>query len=240
MGGVRGGESYVAMPRWMGFGAIVVMVVVALIAVAGIVSLGGRIRAVEGRVASTARAVGDIEDLSARIENLAGRIDAARADSGAVRRLGARITSLTDDPPEVSFASMTTAAREAITTRVADHYGVTVASLTSANWRTTHSTAIQGLNIASILKHSGTREFVRLVVIQGRFDTAAPPSVWIERFSFTSPFAAAGALPLGVGEAPSPGHWQVFLSYLLCYLLMNSLMLWSMLWLFNVRWRVRS
>ena len=41
------------------------------------------------------------------------------------------------------------------------------------------------------------------------------------------------------GEAPSPGHWQVFLSYLLCYLLMNSLMLWSMLWLFNVRWRVR-
>jgi len=97
MSGMRGGESYVAMPRWMGFGAIVVMAVVALIAVAGIVSLGGRIRAVEGRVASTARAVGDIEDLSARIENLAGRVDAARADSGALRRLGARITSLTDD-----------------------------------------------------------------------------------------------------------------------------------------------
>jgi len=97
MSGMRGGESYVAMPRWMGFGAIVVMVVVGLIAVAGIVSLGGRIRAVERRVASTARAVGDIEDFSARIENLAGRIDAARADAGSVRRLGARITSLTDD-----------------------------------------------------------------------------------------------------------------------------------------------
>jgi len=98
MGRARGEESYVAMPRWMGLGAIVLMAVVVLIGVGGIVSLGGRIRVVEGRAASTARSVGDIrEDLSAKIENLAGRVDAGQAGPAAVRRLDARITSLADD-----------------------------------------------------------------------------------------------------------------------------------------------
>ena len=72
MSAAQGGESYIAVPRWMGLGIIALMVVVALIAVVGLVSLGGRVGAVEGRAASTARSIGDLkEDLSARIDGLA-------------------------------------------------------------------------------------------------------------------------------------------------------------------------
>jgi DNA repair exonuclease SbcCD ATPase subunit len=98
MRGGQGGESYVAMPRWMGMGAIALSVIVALIAVAGLVALGGRIGAVEGRAASTARSVGDMEeDLSAKIDRLADRVDSARTDLAVIGKLGARITNLADD-----------------------------------------------------------------------------------------------------------------------------------------------
>lgn len=70
-----------------------------------------------------------------------------------------KIVSLVDDPHEVSFASMTNAARDAITQRVASHYGVNVASLTSAHWRTTHSTAIRGLGCGDRIVHSDSAEY---------------------------------------------------------------------------------
>lgn len=103
------------------------------------------------------------------------------AGSGKTRAILDAIISLTNDPHEVSFASMTNAARDVITKRVSDHYGVTVASLTSANWRTTHSTAIHGLNLGSILKHDGSREYVRLVeeATQRDYDVAMQSiSLW--------------------------------------------------------------
>ncbi|MHC4249727.1 MAG: hypothetical protein ACYS9X_11430 [Planctomycetota bacterium] len=94
----QGGESYGAAPRWMSLGAIALTVIVALIAVAGLVALGGRIGAVEGRAASTARSVSDMEeDLSAKIDRLADRVDSARTDLAVIRKLSARTTAIADD-----------------------------------------------------------------------------------------------------------------------------------------------
>ena len=86
-------------------------------------------------------------------------------------------------------------------------------------------------------------EFVRLTVREGRFDTQWPPSVWINRLTFTSPFAAAMGLPLKVGtptDTPITANWPVFFNYLAFYAMLNASLLWCMLWLFNVRWRVRA
>ena len=94
----QGRESYVAIPRWMGLGAMALMVVTALISVVGLMSLSGRVQDVEGRSASTARAVGEVEQvLSAKIDGLAERVDSTRTDLAGIGKLGARITNLADD-----------------------------------------------------------------------------------------------------------------------------------------------
>ncbi len=71
----------------------------------------------------------------------------------------------------------------------------------------------------------------------------------IGELTFTSPFAAAHALPLTLGNPGNagnpvhvspPANWPVFLTYLLFYLMMNSMLLGTILWLFNVRWRVQT
>ncbi len=63
---------------------------------------------------------------------------------------------------------------------------------------------------------------------------------WIHKLTFTSPFAAAGSLPLSHGEFPRPANWPVFYAFLSFYAVIDMTLLWSILWLFNVRWRVRS
>ena len=66
---------------------------------------------------------------------------------------------------------------------------------------------------------------------------------WVTQFTFTSPFAAAGSLPLTLGritEAPAvEGNLPVFVACLVFYTMLNIALLASMLWLFNMRWRVR-
>jgi ABC-type transport system involved in multi-copper enzyme maturation permease subunit len=62
----------------------------------------------------------------------------------------------------------------------------------------------------------------------------------IERASFSSPFAAAFALPI---DLQMPGrtasiNWTLFFSFLAFYAFANSGLLGLMIWLFNTRWRV--
>jgi ABC-type transport system involved in multi-copper enzyme maturation permease subunit len=75
------------------------------------------------------------------------------------------------------------------------------------------------------------------------FKGAAATEV-IAQFTLTSPFSAAFALPLDTGQSTaqvvqSAGNWPVFLGFLVFYALVDFTLLRSMIWLFNVRWRVR-
>ncbi len=64
----------------------------------------------------------------------------------------------------------------------------------------------------------------------------------IGQLTFTSPFSASFALPLTLGrlsETSTIGaNWPVFFAFLIFYVLVNATLLWSILWLFKVRWRV--
>jgi len=62
----------------------------------------------------------------------------------------------------------------------------------------------------------------------------------IDQYTFTSPFAAAYALPLTLSENTLRANWPVFFGYLAFTVMVNLTLLWAMLWLFNVRWRVRT
>lgn len=85
---------------------------------------------------------------------------------------------------------------------------------------------------------------VQIQVLDGEFRTRAPASVWVRRWTFTSPFSAAFALPLTLGQTQeSPeiaAHWQVFITFVILYLVVDMALLGAMIWLFNVRWRVTS
>ena len=65
--------------------------------------------------------------------------------------------------------------------------------------------------------------------------------IMIATLGFTSPFAAAFALPIDL-QLPNvvtpPADWALFLSFLVLYLLINTGLLGAMIWLFNTRWRV--
>jgi ABC-type transport system involved in multi-copper enzyme maturation permease subunit len=72
-------------------------------------------------------------------------------------------------------------------------------------------------------------------------------TVWIGKLTFTSPFAAAFSLPLGLerllGGSPTPdaaipANWTIFFGYLAFYGVLNLAMLLSIVELFNARWRV--
>jgi hypothetical protein len=62
----------------------------------------------------------------------------------------------------------------------------------------------------------------------------------VEGASFTSPFAAAFALPIDL-QMPGPAvvvNWPLFFSFLVFYAFANCALLGAMIWLFNTRWRV--
>jgi ABC-type transport system involved in multi-copper enzyme maturation permease subunit len=69
---------------------------------------------------------------------------------------------------------------------------------------------------------------------------------WIGRLTFTSPFAAAFSLPLGLGQSPEtvtpdaffPDSWPHFFGYLAFYGVLNLALLMSIAELFKARWRV--
>jgi ABC-type transport system involved in multi-copper enzyme maturation permease subunit len=75
----------------------------------------------------------------------------------------------------------------------------------------------------------------------------------IRNAGFTSPFAAAQAVPLdtqtlttninsptgvNAAQAAAVGNWPLYLSYVAFSLVLDGLLLVTMIWLFNTRWRV--
>jgi ABC-type transport system involved in multi-copper enzyme maturation permease subunit len=60
----------------------------------------------------------------------------------------------------------------------------------------------------------------------------------IGKLTFTSPFAAAYALPLKIGDSAIPANWSVFFGYMALYGILNLGLLFSIVELFNARWRV--
>jgi hypothetical protein len=75
-----------------------------------------------------------------------------------------------------------------------------------------------------------------------------PSARVIEDLGFTSPFAAAFAVPLDMGPSSDTqasvtaknaiGNWPLFLAYVGFSLGLNATLLLIMVWLFNTRWRV--
>jgi ABC-type transport system involved in multi-copper enzyme maturation permease subunit len=75
----------------------------------------------------------------------------------------------------------------------------------------------------------------------------------IRDLGFTSPFAAAQAVPLDTGaisdsnrtstnrneaQLAAIGNWPLFFAYVAFTLVLNAALLLTMMWLFNTRWRV--
>jgi hypothetical protein len=79
-----------------------------------------------------------------------------------------------------------------------------------------------------------------------------PAVAYINAAGFTSPFAAAQAVPLDTGSTPPSGtagdanagqmvalgNWPLFFAYAGFSLVLDGLLLVVMIWLFNTRWRV--
>ena len=82
--------------------------------------------------------------------------------------------------------------------------------------------------------------------------TVNQTTLYIGYAGFTSPFAAAQAVPLDTGTSPtssSPsnanaaqlqaiGNWPLFFAYAGFSLGLDAVLLLTMMWLFNTRWRV--
>jgi superfamily I DNA/RNA helicase len=81
------------------------------------------------------------------------------AGSGKTRTIIERLSELVRDPHEVSFASLTNAAKDEITSRICSLYGTTAESLAKANWRTTHSMALRSTGLGDDLIYPGTADY---------------------------------------------------------------------------------
>jgi ABC-type transport system involved in multi-copper enzyme maturation permease subunit len=103
-------------------------------------------------------------------------------------------------------------------------------------------------NERTLLIGTNPNVVARVDVLEGQFDTEIPQGVWIARFGFTSPFAAAFSLPLEISgrdaaqreQAVQRLNWPVYTApaFLAFWLLVDLVLLGLILWLFNVRWRV--
>jgi ABC-type transport system involved in multi-copper enzyme maturation permease subunit len=73
------------------------------------------------------------------------------------------------------------------------------------------------------------------------FFRGTPLAVALTQASFTSPFAAAFALPIDLGmpgTTPLAANWGFFAAFEVFYLLLNGSLMGAIAWLFNVRWRL--
>jgi hypothetical protein len=72
------------------------------------------------------------------------------------------------------------------------------------------------------------------------FFSGTPVADVVTQASFTSPFAAAFALPIDLmmpGATRATANWPFFAAFELFYLALDGALLGAMPWLFNVRWR---
>ena len=77
-----------------------------------------------------------------------------------------------------------------------------------------------------------------VVFAQSFFDQG---TAWIEGTTFLSPFGAAFSLPLDhghMGDKSRPGGWEIFAGFVTFDVLLVGVLVWLMLWLLKVRWRV--
>ena len=77
------------------------------------------------------------------------------------------------------------------------------------------------------------------------FFADAPSAPIIANAGLTSPFSAAFSVPLDLGvsndlaaNAEAAGSWSLFLAYVAFTLGLNAVLIMTMMWLFNTRWRV--
>ncbi len=73
------------------------------------------------------------------------------------------------------------------------------------------------------------------------FFRGTPVAALLTQASFTSPFAAAFALPIDLGmpgTTAAPTNWGFFAAFEGFYLLLNGGLMGAIAWLFNVRWRL--
>lgn len=86
------------------------------------------------------------------------------AGTGKTTVILSRLADLVRDPFEVSFSSLTNAARDAIIPRAASMFGLSPAELSKGGWwRTTHSTAMRCVETGGNTIFPGTEEFKRFV-----------------------------------------------------------------------------
>lgn len=74
-----------------------------------------------------------------------------------------------------------------------------------------------------------------------------PNTPWVAQMGFTSPFAAAHAIPLDITFGTETltaeqlqGNWPLYAMYAVSALVMNGLLLLAMMWFFSSRWRVAT
>jgi len=70
----------------------------------------------------------------------------------------------------------------------------------------------------------------------------APLTRLVAQCTFTSPFSTAFNLPLSLGQTKMAiaGNWPVYLRFLACYAALDGGLVAVIVWLFNMRWRVRG
>jgi ABC-type transport system involved in multi-copper enzyme maturation permease subunit len=88
---------------------------------------------------------------------------------------------------------------------------------------------------------------MREAIHSGQIATGwASPYTWLQWSTCTSPLAASFSLPLTIGDtqnhAPGAGYWwpQAAAAFIAFYVLLDTFLLGTMLWLFHRRWRVWS
>jgi hypothetical protein len=103
--------------------------------------------------------------------------------------------------------------------------------------------AVQGRDL--LIRQEGPDESlpVGFHLLSGTFETRVPATIEFRRALFVSPFAAALSMPLTCGKdvaARTGEAWWPWTAttFLVFYLALDGLLLWMMIALFKVRWRV--
>jgi len=81
---------------------------------------------------------------------------------------------------------------------------------------------------------------VAVEAFAGMLDLPSREIARLQSYTVTSPFSAAFSLPLSSVDPPRRSNWGVCAGFSVFYTALNVMLLWAMLWLFNVRWRVRA
>jgi hypothetical protein len=131
--------------------------------------------------------------------------------------------------------------------RIAVEPGVSLEALAAAINAETRDTGVaavvEGRDLLIRQEGSDTSLPVDFHLLSGALETRIPATIQFRRALFVSPFAAALSLRLTCGKEPAAyagAAWWPWTagSFLLFYLALDGLLVWVMIALFRVRWRV--